>query len=82
MDLCKPMLGTAYGNRIDLDEPLGLDNGQRIVVEVKLSNDDSANERGLRRLAGSLADLPNTVDNDLREILAARKDSSFREIEP
>ena len=78
----KPMLGTVHGSRIDLDEPLGLAEGQRILVEVRSADEFSADESAVRRCAGSLAGLPDTVDDDLRVILDARKESSFREIDP
>jgi hypothetical protein len=81
VELPKPILGTAHGDRIELDEPLGFDDGQRIVVEIKSTVDDADSQHAVRQLGGALADLPVTVDEHLHEILAARKDSSFREID-
>jgi hypothetical protein len=74
------MTGIIHGKTIELDEAPGLADGQRVEIEVKSTQEESGAEAVLRRCAGSLADMPDSVDADLQAILDARKDARFREV--
>ena len=78
--MLKTMTGIIHGKTIELDEPPGLADGQRVEIEVKPTREDSSDESVLRRCAGSLADMPDSVDEDLQTILDSRKDARFREV--
>ena len=78
--MSKIMTGIIQGKTIELDQPPGLTDGQRVEIEVKSTQEDSIGEAVLRRCAGSLADMPDSVDEDLQGILDSRKDARFREV--
>jgi len=78
--MSKTMTGIIQGKTIELDQLPGLTDGQRVEIEVKSTQEDPTGEAVLRRCAGSLADMPDSVDADLQAILGSRKDARFREV--
>ncbi len=78
--MAKVMTGVIHGKIIELDQSPNLVDGQRVEIEVRSPQQASAGEVELRRCAGALADMPDSVDDDLQTILAARKDARFREV--
>jgi len=73
--------GIVRGRIIELQGDPGFDDGQQIEVELRpLANDRQWGD-GIRRSAGSLADIPG-LDEEIDAIVAERQLSSHREIEP
>jgi hypothetical protein len=64
--------GTLYGDTIKLDAPLNMAHGQKVDVIIKPVKDLSNWGDGLRRCAGSLADMPE-LDALMDEIYQQRK---------
>ncbi len=80
--MLKVTTGVIHEKTIELDEPLDLTDGQRVEIVVRLPQDAVLGEDELRRCAGSLADMPDSVDSDLQMILNGRRDVGFREVSP
>ena len=77
--MTKKYTGTVQGNTIQLDESSGLTDGDRVeVVPQKPLNAEEWEEKA-RKLAGILSDLPDSVDDQMEEILADRKNAQYRE---
>ena len=79
VDMTKIFLGTIRGNTIQLDDPSGLLDGQRVEVVLNACNSKEEWQRKARTLVGSLSELGNDVDEDLSAILSERNEAS-REI--
>ena len=74
--------GTVHGKTIQLDEEPGVQDGQKVELSVRVVGSPVATAtwgEGLKRCAGALADLPG-LDDDLEEILRARKTAKIREV--
>lgn len=78
--MTKSYTGIIHGNTIQLDAPPELVDGQRVEVVVTACLSKEEWTRKAEELAGALADLPNSVDEDMREILA-RRDEEARGVE-
>lgn len=63
--------GAVKGNAIVFDEPLGLPDGKRVEVEVRLVDDERQHAQGKSRAEGVL-DKEYAVFNDLKERLEAK----------
>jgi len=77
--MVKVIRGKVYGKMIELDEDLGLAEGQEVEVQVKVLSTAGEWGEGLRRSAGALADDPYW-DAIMEEIYQARKRDTRREI--
>lgn len=72
--MAKIYLGTIHGNTIQLDDPSGFSDGQRVAVVLTSSFPDAEWKRRVGELAGALSELPASVDEDLRIVLAGRNE--------
>jgi hypothetical protein len=80
--MTKIVHGTVHGKTIELDQELGLADGQQVEVAIQIPGAVAGAEpwgEGLRRCAGALADIPG-LDEDMEQILAQRKTARFREV--
>ena len=73
--------GTVHGKTIELDQEVGVPDGQRVEVSVQVVTPASQESwgEGLRRCAGALAGIPG-LDEDMEQILQERKAARFREV--
>ena len=74
--MTKKYNGIVRGKTIELDESPGLADGDRVRVELETAQDQKNWEEKAKNLAGSLADLPDSVDEDMDVILTLRKTAS------
>jgi hypothetical protein len=77
--MVKVIHGKVHGKTIELDEDLGLAEGQEVEVRVKALPATRPWGEGLRRSAGALADDPHW-DAIMEEIYQARKRDTRREV--
>lgn len=70
--LAKTVHGTVRGRTIELDQDLGVGEGQEVEVQVKLVEQPRQWGEGLRRAAGVLADDPHW-DHIMDEVQQARR---------
>ncbi len=80
--MLKITTGVIHEKTIELDEPLDLTDGQRVEIVVRSPQEAAIDEDAMRRCAGLLADMPDSVDSDLQTILDSRKEVRFREASP
>jgi hypothetical protein len=74
--------GRVHGKRIELDENLGLIEGQEVEIQIKVIKKIEPWGDGLRRCAGALADdWTDEDDRILEEIRQARKSDERAEPE-
>ena len=71
--------GVVRGKTIQLDEDLGVAEGQQVEVQVRVVAAAANSGDGLRRCAGALADDPHW-DSIMAEIHADRKRDARREV--
>ncbi len=80
--MTKIMHGIVHGKTIELDQEVGVPDGQKVAVSVEILPAASPREtwgEGLRRCAGALAGIPG-LDEDMERILRERKTAKFREV--
>ena len=77
--MIKTIHGKVHGKIIELDEDLGVAEGQEVEVQVKVVSSTTTWGEGLRRSAGALADIPG-LDEDMQQILRERKTDRFRDV--
>ena len=77
--MTKTIHGKVHGKIIELDEDLGMAEGQEVEVQVKVLPSTKTWGNGLRRCAGALADIPG-LDEDMEQILRERKTDRFRDV--
>lgn len=70
--MTKTIHGTVHGRTIELDEDLGVADGQEVEVQVKLVTPARKWGEGILRTAGALADDPYW-DAIMEEVHRARK---------
>ena len=70
--MTKTFHGTVHGKTIELDEDLGVAEGQEVEVQVKAIQPNTKWGEGILRTAGALADDPYW-DAIMEEIHQARK---------
>jgi hypothetical protein len=78
----KNMQGIVHGKTIELDEELGVPDGQKVEIAIQIPATAVPAKpwgEGLRRCAGALADIPG-LDEDMEQILRERKTAKFREV--
>jgi hypothetical protein len=76
------MHGIVHGKIIELDQEVGVPDGQQVQVAVQIVPTPARTEpwgEGLRRCAGALAGIPG-LDADMELILRERKSAKFREV--
>lgn len=79
--MTKTIHGKVHGKIIELDEDLGVAEGQEVEVHVKVVPSTKTWGEGLRRCAGALAnDWTEEDDRILNEIYEDRKRDSRKEI--
>jgi hypothetical protein len=77
----KTTQGIVHGRTIELNEDLGLAEGQKVEIFVKIVTSSSGSNEGLRRCAGSLADdWTGEDDRILDEIHRERKQDARRDV--
>ena len=54
--MTKPMHGKVHGKTIELDDDLGVSDGQEVEVQIKLISSTRKWGEGILRTAGALAD--------------------------
>jgi hypothetical protein len=80
--MLKVVDGVVHGGKIELDEPLGLEEGQRVKVRVQPVN-QAPDERwgdGLRRCAGALADDWTEEDDQILDAIYRGRQTGTRAI--
>lgn len=80
--MTKIMHGIIHGKTIELDQELGIPDGQKVEVSIHLIPVPPTEEpwgEGLRRSAGALAGIAG-LDEDMQQILSERKTARFREV--
>jgi hypothetical protein len=80
--MTKIMQGIVHGKTIELDEEVGVPDGQKVEIAVHILGAAPPGKpwgEGLRRCAGALADIPG-LDEDMEQILRERKTAKFREV--
>ena len=70
--MTKIVHGTVHGKTIELDEDLGVAEGQAVEVQVKIVSPSRAWGEGIRRSAGGWADHPE-MDAIMEKIQQDRK---------
>jgi len=70
--MIKTLHGKAHGKTIELEEDLGLSEGQDVEVQVKLPQETGKWGDGILRSAGGWADHPE-LDTIMEDIYQARK---------
>jgi hypothetical protein len=70
--MVRTVQGVVHGKTIELQEDLGVDEGQAVEVQVRLISGTRQWGEGIRRTAGALADDPEW-DEIMNEIHQARK---------
>jgi hypothetical protein len=70
--MVKTVHGIVHGKTIELDEDLGVAEGQEVEVQVKVIDSNTKWGEGILRTAGALADDPYW-DAIMEEIYQARK---------
>lgn len=79
--MIKTIHGKVHGKTIQLDEDLGVADGQDVEVQVKIIPPTKQWGEGLRRCAGALAnDWTEEDDRILNEIYQERKRDNRKEI--
>lgn len=79
--MTKTIHGKVHGKTIELDEDLGVAEGQEVEVQVKVVPSTKTWGDGLRRCAGALAnDWTAEDDRILNEIYQDRKRDNRKEI--
>ena len=80
-NMTKVVHGVAHGKTIELDEDLGIAEGQSVAVRVEVLTTPAAWGDGLRRCAGALADDWTAEDDRILEQLHQdRKHETRREL--
>jgi hypothetical protein len=80
--MSKIMHGIVHGKTIELDQEVGIPDGQKVEIAIEIIPTSAGNEpwgEGLRRCTGALAGIPG-LDEDMEQILAERKTARFREV--
>jgi hypothetical protein len=79
--MIKAIHGKVHGKSIDLDDDLGLPDGQEVEVQVRVVPSPKQWGDGLRRCAGALAN-EWTAEDDwvLKQIYEDRKRDTRREV--
>jgi len=77
--MTKTIHSKVHGKIIELDEDLGVAEGQEVAVQVKVVSSTTTWGESLRRCAGALADITG-LDEDLEQILRERKTDRFRDV--
>lgn len=80
--MTKIMRGIVHGKTIELDQEIGVPEGEKVEVAIHIIPKAPATETwgdGLRRCAGALAGIPG-LDEDMEQILGERKTARFREV--
>jgi citrate lyase beta subunit len=80
--MIKIVHGTIHGKTIELDQEVGVPDGQRVEVSVQIvaaTQPPQSWGNGLRRCAGALAGIPGLAE-DMEQILQERKSARFREV--
>lgn len=80
--MTKTLHGIVHGKTIELDQEVGVPDGQKVEVAIQIIQTSPRTEawgEGLRRCAGSLAGIPG-LDEDMQQILAERKTAKFRKL--
>ena len=70
-----------HGRTIELDEDLGIADGQEVEVTVKPAKSQQPWGEGIHRSAGAAADEPE-IDEVFEQIARDRKSANFRHSKP
>jgi hypothetical protein len=77
--MTKIVHGIVRGKTVELDQELGLADGQQVEVAIQSLELPPEPNPGARDCAGALAGMPG-LDEDMEQILAERKTAKFREV--
>ena len=79
--MTKIMHGIVHGKTIELDQEVGVPDGQKVEIAIQITLPPKTEPwgEGLRRCAGALAGIPG-LDEDMEQILRERKTARFREV--
>jgi hypothetical protein len=81
-NMTKIMHGIVHGKTIELDQEVGVPDGQKVEVAVHILPTAPPTEswgEGLRRCAGALGGIPGLAE-DMELIMRERKTAKFREV--
>lgn len=76
--MTKTFHGTVHGQTIQIEEDLGIADGQEVEVVVRPTKSTSTWGEGIRRSAGAAADIPE-FDDVFAQIEKERKKAQHRE---
>ncbi len=77
--MLKQIQGVVHGRSIELDEDLGIPDGQRVSVQVRAAAPSRTWGEGILRSAGIAADVPG-FDEAFAQVQRDREQAAFRDI--
>jgi hypothetical protein len=78
--MVRQVQGVIHGKTIELDQDLGIAEGQRVDVQVRLSSTSRHWGEGILRSAGMAADVPG-FDEAFEQLQRDRESATMRDIE-
>ena len=78
--MVRQVQGVIHGKTIELDQDLGIAEGQRVDVQVRLSSTSRPWGEGIRRSAGIAADIPG-FDEAFEQVQRDRELATMRDVE-
>ena len=76
----KQCQGVVHGKTIELDQDLGMADGQRVSIEVQVESPGSPWGEGIRQSAGIAADVPG-FDEAFEQVQRVRELATSRDID-
>ena len=79
--MSKIVHGIVHGRTIELDQEVGVPDGQKVEVAIQIigSGPDTEPWEKASPMAGAMAGIPG-LDEDMKQILGERKTARFREV--
>jgi hypothetical protein len=78
--MVKQIQGVVHGRTIELDEDLGIPDGERVNVQVRAAAPSPAWGAGILRSAGIAADVPG-FDEAFEQVQRDREQATIRDID-
>ncbi len=77
--MLKPIQGVIHGRTIELDEDLGIPDGQRVMIQVQSAAPSRIWGEGILRSAGIAEDVPG-FDEAFAQVQRDREQATIRDI--
>ena len=78
--MVRQVQGVIHGKTIELDQDLGIAEGQRVDVQVRLSSTSLHWGEGIQQSAGIAADVPG-FDEAFEQVQRDRESATMRDVE-